>query len=754
MGMPPNGLRAVLRGVVLFLASGSVHGEELLWPLPLNPALSSTFGESRSTAFHMGIDLKTWGKTGFEVRAPGDGYVMRLKTSPWGYGRALYLKLSDGRILVFAHLSEFERRIADRVEQVQEEGERYSVDIWLEAEELAVGRGDLIARTGDSGAGPPHLHLELRDANNVALNPLANGFLVPDTVAPTIRGVALIPVDSESTVDGGHQPVTVALRWNATRGQFESDQIPSVFGRVGIGILEYDRMDATSNKLASHQLKLMVDGKQRFACRYDRVSYAEQHQIFLDRTALSLESGKRNFSNLFLRPGNRLKFYDRAANRGLLHCGVAPNALAQGEHSLRLIVEDISGNSSRADLRFRVNASPEILTTRMNEGDGARSVEVELGDDDNSHLRLTLDHSADGGSWSQVSEEKVPLGLSSLPLPARNGIFRLTAADDHGGEAMATIATRVASQPSSPELSLTSSSYAGGVDLTIRTSQILAEAPRVIVDVRGRVFDTVARQQDLLTYRTQIPLEFESTPATSTVRISAIGRNGSRGEVSAEFNLQALQPETVGRLRFASALLTVPQAAVYERFIPQVVAFDPATDGELVDTGIGYEFEPEGTSFDRKVNLQISYTSSTVEPSKLGIYREVSVGRWAMIGNQLNREAATIGCDIRRFSRFALLADLTAPTIIEVHPANGETVRARKPHLWFRFKEEGSGIAEEDDVEIRLDGRRVISELDPDASTASFLVRENLSPGKHRLAVRIVDASGNESSTATEFVVE
>ena len=125
-----------------------------------------------------------------------------------------------------------------------------------------------------------------------------------------------------------------------------------------------------------------------------------------------------------------------------------------------------------------------------------------------------------------------------------------------------------------------------------------------------------------------------------------------------------------------------------------------------------------------------------------------------MIGNEVHVEGRTIGCEIRRLSRFALLADLTPPTILEIHPANGESIRVRKPQLRVRFKEEGSGIAREEDIEIRLDGRRVISELDPDASTVSFLVSENLSPGKHRLSVRIADACGNESSTATEFEVE
>ena len=60
------------------------QAESLIWPLRLAPALSSTFGESRSRAFHAGIDLKTWGETGHPVQALADGYIWRVRTSPWG----------------------------------------------------------------------------------------------------------------------------------------------------------------------------------------------------------------------------------------------------------------------------------------------------------------------------------------------------------------------------------------------------------------------------------------------------------------------------------------------------------------------------------------------------------------------------------------------------------------------------------------------------------------------------------------------
>ncbi|MEC9380602.1 MAG: hypothetical protein VX528_16680, partial [Candidatus Latescibacterota bacterium] len=51
--------------LVAVVGSATAQAQELRWPLALTPTLSSTFGETRSTAFHNGIDLKTWGKTGY-----------------------------------------------------------------------------------------------------------------------------------------------------------------------------------------------------------------------------------------------------------------------------------------------------------------------------------------------------------------------------------------------------------------------------------------------------------------------------------------------------------------------------------------------------------------------------------------------------------------------------------------------------------------------------------------------------------------
>ena len=59
-----------------------------IYPLNIEPSLSATFGELRDDHFHSGLDLKTGGVTGKEVRSAAEGYIYRISISPSGYGNA------------------------------------------------------------------------------------------------------------------------------------------------------------------------------------------------------------------------------------------------------------------------------------------------------------------------------------------------------------------------------------------------------------------------------------------------------------------------------------------------------------------------------------------------------------------------------------------------------------------------------------------------------------------------------------------
>ena len=73
-------------------------------PLDYESILSGTFGELRTNHFHSGVDIKTKGKEGSKIYAFSEGYVSRIKISKGGYGKAIYIKHSDGKTTVYAHL--------------------------------------------------------------------------------------------------------------------------------------------------------------------------------------------------------------------------------------------------------------------------------------------------------------------------------------------------------------------------------------------------------------------------------------------------------------------------------------------------------------------------------------------------------------------------------------------------------------------------------------------------------------------------
>src|SRR5262249_56679856 len=101
-------------------------GGSLRWPLAdAHHELTGGFGESRTNRFHAGLDLSTGGHVGAEVLAPAAVTLERVRTSGVGYGRSLYLRTDDGRLVLFGHLDAFAPAVAAWVDSVQRSAGQY-----------------------------------------------------------------------------------------------------------------------------------------------------------------------------------------------------------------------------------------------------------------------------------------------------------------------------------------------------------------------------------------------------------------------------------------------------------------------------------------------------------------------------------------------------------------------------------------------------------------------------------------------------
>ena len=175
--------------------------------------LSSGYGDYRSGGrFHVGLDLRTGGQIGAKVYSPVDGHVWRVRMSYRGYGKGLYLKGDDGPIYVFGHLSGFNETIQRAVTDEQFRQKRYFVDLQFPADSIPVKAGQLIAYSGQTGAGGPHLHFEKRTGDNIPLNPFNHGFRLGDRTPPTFKRVGIHLLDDRSLFSGGLREIFLPVK--------------------------------------------------------------------------------------------------------------------------------------------------------------------------------------------------------------------------------------------------------------------------------------------------------------------------------------------------------------------------------------------------------------------------------------------------------------------------------------------------------------------------------------------------------------
>jgi hypothetical protein len=180
--------------LISLLIAPAVRGE-LLWPLEQaaeQRALSSSFCEDRGSHLHGGVDMSTGGEVGVPVLAVADGAIVRIKVKYRGLGRAVYVQHPDGLMSVYGHLAGFAEPVRARIDALIARKGLYPGD-WFPDEPIPVKAGQVIAWSGKTGGGPPHLHFETRrSGGNRPVDPWSEGLPCIDSTPPVIHGLSIL----------------------------------------------------------------------------------------------------------------------------------------------------------------------------------------------------------------------------------------------------------------------------------------------------------------------------------------------------------------------------------------------------------------------------------------------------------------------------------------------------------------------------------------------------------------------------------
>lgn len=743
--------RCIALAASLAFASGPAATQER-WIPPLAPPLrvTGTFGESRGGHLHSGVDFSTGGTIGRPVRAVAAGSIVRMRAGAFGYGRALYLDLGDGRTVVYGHLDRFAPALEAHLRLLQQEAGEYEVDLEIAPGRLRIAAGETLAFSGETGSGPPHLHFEMR-VGEVPGNPLGAELVAADSARPLIGALGWHALDAESWIDEGMDAPCRDSLAHPVR----------LWGRVGVECLIIDGNGETDARLAPQRVELALDDSLLFTrdfalCPYERGS--EVRRIY---GAGCPESGPFSVRLYRWPPGALADVAEVGRGDGWIDAA----RLAPGAHTLRVSAEDAAGGRSVRSWRLEVAPPLRVASWAWSEAEpGSLDLEVGLASPfDQARLPLfarlegaperaePLEARAAGFFGARVpagSLVELCDGRGSPLLPGLRAEIAATDARWRGGPPACEVHVKVTEGMLACEL-LPAEPLAG-----LPRAELLLDRDEVQpLALRGRgaqggwsfaaslgSFEGVARRMRVAFIdRGDTTL---SLPALLSV--SPVARSDARGEALRVGPLTVQPgPDTFfGAAILAARLGSADEAGLAEG--PQA--------GELVAISPLAWIEPEtplagpiGVFFDASALTR----SVRRDDPAWGLYRRSESGRWRRSGRESG--SAGLGARVTETGCYALLLDLRAPAIGSPRPGAGARLAQAPAELRVSLSEQGSGI-DPRRSDILLDGRMLLAAYDADAGELWAEVPAGLTRGEHAWEVRATDRAGHTSARSYAFI--
>ncbi len=786
---------------IVFAQNKPADSQKYLWPTDASKYLTSAFGEYRARRFHTGIDVKTWGKTGYKIFAIRSGYILRVSVSPGGYGKAVYIKLDTGETAVYAHLSKFNDKIQNLVEREQRRRSKYSVNMYLKKGQIPVLQGDVIAYSGQTGIGAPHLHFEIRDRDNLPLNPLSKGYQIPDRVKPIFRRVSFSPLDINSEVNGDFKPVVVTPKWIRS-GEYVIQDPISIWGNVGIAVRCFDKGVTSFSGYGVYSLKLFVDDVLRFEYAYDKLSFQKNRMVELERDYRLSRRQFGRFYKLYKDKFNTKSDYQpnrvwagvlKSAsltaspelksrsnrNSSAQITGPTAGSLYPGLHGFRIEASDFMGNTSTIRGEVQVGAVFNIHPVISEDEDGQLNLrDVVTYDlktideldafvlDGNQWQPISLSWSEDssyleekGGEGNLDEAENSPNTVLVKDTSIKPLVLKINARDEFKVKSRPYfyVHPQPVENAKAPELMINYDYYDDYLRLEISSNNLLGSVPEVtLYPDRPNPVEVKIQQTGLKKFIGRIELR-NLRGNFHLLKVTTESLNGEAFSKFEQFEARPVRPGKTERIASSDQRFWVNfwSGSLY-RSIYTRIAIDSTVFSKKYDfVSQVYDVEPRDALLNRGAFVHIRIPGSEAHPEKLGIYyKDLRKGKWIFIDNSFDLGAGSMSAKILSFEQFALIRDGEPPEITRIRPGRNVRLKNRNPRISLNIQDTLSGIKSEEDIEIRLNGRRLIGEYDPERKRIFYDVREPLTPGRYEIEVRAEDNAQNVTTKSSVFWID
>jgi len=747
---------------LLVIAAGGLISEARgaqSWPLGAEIDLSSGFGDFRDGHFHGGVDLRTGGVIGKEVLSPVDGHVWRVSMSYKGYGKGLYLMGDDGYLYVFGHLSQFTSKIDKPVKEAQMAGRRYYQDLYFPTDSIRVSKGEFLAYTGESGVGGPHLHFEKRTGDNIPINPLSHDFEIPDTIKPTFRRIGVQLTDAHSLLENGSRKLYMELKPAEQADSYRADTLIYLHRPFGFLVEGFDQMRPGGMQQSIYWLRLYVDDNLLYETRLDSLDYETTDAVRLEYDYLEAVDDRKRVRRLFRMVGNRFAGSSPGEGSGIYG---ATGREKTGRHRARIVGEDCFGNRSEVRFDFLWGPPDDVFTLDSVVTPAENTTEFYFTPVD-GYMALGIDSVAAlrniPGVWGQPSEVAL--------YPLDDGRLKCRV------EARQTATTLLRLFLFAGSSVIRDNIFNGLIAEQPDRCKILWEVVEDGLLVTLDVFNKLASESRIELYRgdsllgVEYPQYFDLTlhicfvpPRPQYTHIDRIGAAMTRDPshqvrefsdtlaiyIVGERDNQIIEVDQQLTLTFDRDNFYLPRFIEVRRNVPRFKS-------NLHLNSAHYQILPEAFVTRENFALSLKIPSRTLNDNPSGLcWLDKKEDRWVWLDN--TEDGGGLHATSRGGGSFAAVFDYNPPEILHLSVTEGKSFTNRQPRLAFLARDTLSGIEDDLDIIVKIDGQWQIVDYDPETSRCVVQYVKPLEPGQHHLAVMVYDRAGQLAEQYFNFVVK